>query len=388
MPPSARPWRPLHPSFAADTMRTALVHDWLAVQGGAERVTRELIDLFDPDVFALVDFLTPEARQEVLGGRRARTTFIQHLPFARTHFRSYLPLFPMAIERLDLRGYDLVLSASYAVAKGVRTRPGQKHLSYVHTPMRYAWVMEEEYLRDHGMHGLKGMVLRRVLRRLRRWDLERTAHVNCLVANSRNTARRIRDHYGREARVVHPPVDLDAFTPGPAPRDHYLAVSRLVPYKRVDRIIDAFRDMPGRRLVVCGTGPERPRLERDLPPNVRMLGEVPLPELVRQMRGAHALIAAADEDFGLTPLEANACGTPVLALAAGGYLETVVDGRTGLLFRSADRLSIREAVERFERTGVRCGPDELRAHAARFGRDVFRTAMRDAVDQCLQHGAR
>ncbi|MBK8948504.1 MAG: glycosyltransferase [Flavobacteriales bacterium] len=225
-------------------MRIALVHDWLAVQGGAERVTRELIDLFDPDVFALVDFLSPEARQEVLGGRHARTTFIQHLPFARTHFRSYLPLFPMAIERLDLRGYDLVLSASYAVAKGVRTQPGQVHLSYIHTPMRYAWVMEDEYVRDHGMHGLKGFVLRRVLQRLRRWDRDHTSRITCLLANSHNTADRIRTCYGRESRVVHPPVDVDRFTPGPGPRGHYLAVSRLVPYKRVDRIIDAFSGLP------------------------------------------------------------------------------------------------------------------------------------------------
>ncbi|HMQ75914.1 MAG TPA: glycosyltransferase [Flavobacteriales bacterium] len=369
-------------------MRIALVHDWLAVQGGAERVTRELIDLFDPDVFALVDFLTPEARQEVLAGRRARTTFIQHLPFARTHFRSYLPLFPMAIERLDLRGYDLVLSASYAVAKGVRTHPGQVHLSYIHTPMRYAWVMEDDYLRDHGMHGVKGFILRRVLNRLRQWDRTNTDRITCLVANSHTTADRIRTCYGRGAHVVHPPVDLERFTPGPAPRDHYLAVSRLVPYKRVDRIIDAFRAMPDRRLVLCGDGPERARLLNELPSNVRWAGEVPHEELVHLMRSAHALVAAAHEDFGLTPLEANACGTPVIALGAGGYLETVVDGETGLFFPSADGASIREAVERFERTGVRCGPDELRAHAARSGREVFRTAMREAVDQCLKHAAR
>lgn len=368
-------------------MRIALVHDWLAVQGGAERVTRELIDLFDPDVFALVDFLTPEARQEVLGGRRARTTFIQHLPFARTHFRSYLPLFPMAIERLDLRGYDLVLSASYAVAKGVRTDPGQVHLSYIHTPMRYAWVMEDDYLRDHGMHGVKGFLLRRVLNRLRQWDRANTERITCLVANSRTTADRIRTCYGREARVVHPPVDLERFTPGPAPRDHYLAVSRLVPYKRVDRIIDAFRAMPDHRLIVCGGGPERARLMRSRPPNVQLMGEVPHAELVHLLQGARALVAAAHEDFGLTPLEANACGTPVIALGAGGYRETVVDGVTGLFFPTADGASIREAVERFERTGIRCGPDELRAHAARFGREVFRTAMREAVDQCLTHAA-
>lgn len=366
-------------------MRIALVHDWLAVQGGAERVTRELIDLFDPDVFALVDFLTPEARKEVLGGRHARTTFIQHLPFARTHFRSYLPLFPMAIERLDLRGYDLVLSASYAVAKGVRTHPGQVHLSYIHTPMRYAWVMEDDYLRDHGMHGLKGLLLRQVLRRLRRWDRDHTSRITCLLANSHNTADRIRTCYGRESRVVHPPVDVDRFTPGPASRGHYLAVSRLVPYKRVDRIIDAFRGLPDRRLVLCGDGPERARLTRSLPPNVRFVGEVPHTELVQLMRGAHALIAAAHEDFGLTPLEANACGTPVLALAAGGYLETVVDGETGHFFPAAEAPAIRDAVERFERTGVRCGPEALRAHALRFGREVFRAAMRDAVDQCLRH---
>ncbi len=364
-------------------MRIALVHDWLATRGGAERVTRELVDLFQPDVFALVDLLSDEAREEVLAGRHARTTFIQQLPFARSHFRYYLPLFPAAVERLDLRGYDLILSASYAVAKGVRVRPGQAHLSYIHTPMRYAWVMEDEYLRDHGVKGPAAWVARMVLRWLRAWDLANTRSIHRIIANSHNTAARIRACYDRGSEVIHPPVDMDRFTAGDQERRHHVTVSRLVPYKRVDLIIEAFRGMPERSLVVVGDGPERRRLQRDLPGNVRMLGEVSHTELLANLRSAHALVAAANEDLGLTLLEANACGTPVIALAAGGYLETVVDGVTGVLFPEAKADAIRAAVDRLATRGVAADAAALRAHAARFGRDVFRAAMRRAVEQCL-----
>ncbi|MBK8340769.1 MAG: glycosyltransferase [Flavobacteriales bacterium] len=367
-------------------MRVAFVHDWLVVHGGAEQVTRELVDLFDADVFALVDFLSDEDRQAILHGKHARTSFIQHLPFARKHFRWYLPLFPAAIERLDLRGYDLVISGSYAVAKGVRTHPGQVHVSYVHTPMRYAWVMEDAYLQDHGIgNGPKAWALRRVLRYLRNWDLRVTARVDRLVANSHNTAARIERIHRREAEVVYPPVDLERFALGSGPRTHYLAAARLVPYKRIDRIIAAFRELPERTLVVHGDGPERARLQRDAPANVIFRGHVGHDAFVRSMQQAHALIAAADEDFGLTPVEALACGTPVIALRRGGYQETITEGRTGLFFDEASPEAIKDAVLRFERNGMSCSPEELRAAAEPFSREHFRKAMTRIVHDALAH---
>ncbi|MBP6391513.1 MAG: glycosyltransferase [Flavobacteriales bacterium] len=367
-------------------MKVAFVHDWLVVHGGAEQVTRELVDLFDADVFALVDLLSADDRQAILHGKHARTSFVQHLPFARTHFRWYLPLFPSAIERLDLRGYDLVISASYAVAKGVRTHPGQVHVSYVHTPMRYAWVMEDAYLNDHGIgNGPKAWLVRRVLRYLRAWDLRVTTRVDRLVANSRNTAARIQHIHGRDAEVVYPPLDLARFAPGPGERTHYLAAARLVPYKRIDRIIAAFRALPDHKLVVLGDGPERERLQRVAPTNVAFRGHVDSDELVRSMQHARALIVAADEDFGLTPVEALACGTPAIALRRGGYQETITDGRTGLFFDEATPEAIRDTVLRFERDGVACSTQELRAAAEPFSRAHFRSAMTRIVNEAIAH---
>ncbi|MBK7083939.1 MAG: glycosyltransferase [Flavobacteriales bacterium] len=316
-------------------MKVAFVHDWLVVHGGAEQVTRELVDLFDADVFALVDFLSADDRQAILMESMPGPASCNTCP-SRTHFRWYLPLFPSAIERLYLRGYDLVSSASYAVAKGVRTHPGQVQVSYVHTPMRYAWVMEDAYLNDHGIrNGPKAWLVRRVLRYLRAWDLRVTTRVDRLVANSRNTAARIQHIHARDAEVVYPPWTSLASLPGPGERTHYLAAARLVPYKRIDRIIAAFRALPDHKLVVLGDGPERERLQRVAPTNVAFHGHVGSDELVRSMQHARALIAAADEDFGLTPVEALACGTPVIALRRGGYQETITDGRTGLFFDEA-----------------------------------------------------
>lgn len=366
-------------------MRVALVHDWLQVSGGAEKVTKALRELFNADVFALVDLLGEADRRDILGGAHAHTTFIQHLPFARRHFRWYLPLFPAAMRRLDLRGYDLVLSSSYAVAKGVRRHPGQVHVCYIHTPMRYAWVQEESYLQDHGMHGARAWFIRRQLARLRAWDLRSNAGVDVFIANSRNVAERVRRCYGRASEVVHPPVDPDHFTLSEGPRSGYLVVSRLVPYKRIDRIAAAFADMPERMLDIVGDGPERSRLEAMAPPNVRFHGALPAHEVVRRMGAARALVAAADEDMGLTPVEAMACGTPVIALGRGGYLESVQDGLNGVLFTGPDPAQIAGAVRHFERHGVRWSPADLRAGASPFFLDAFRARVSRIVAAAMSH---
>ena len=364
-------------------MRVAVVHDWLSGPGGAEKVTRELVRLFHADIFALVDLLNDADRAWILGGQRARTTFIQNLPFARAHFRWYLPLFPKAIGSLDLSGYDLILSSSYAVAKGVRKRPGQLHVCYIHTPMRYAWVDQDGYLREHGMHSWKAWIIRRVMRRMRAWDTANIAHVDRFIANSANVRERVRRIYGREADVVLPPVDPNVFTLYNGPREGYLAVSRLVPYKRIDRIVAAFRDLPEQRLTIVGAGPEAQRLREMATPNVTFTGFLPQARLVERMQRARALICTANEDLGLTVLEAQACGTPVIALRQGGYLETVNEEHGGLLFSSDSPTDIRQAVLRHEERTRAPDPVRLRASVAPCFNDRFALRIHAIVNEVL-----
>jgi glycosyltransferase involved in cell wall biosynthesis len=376
-------------------MRVAVVHDWLTESGGAEKVTRELVDLFDADVFALVDFLAPEDRSDILHGKRATTTFIQRLPFARRKFRWYLPLFPRAIERLDLSGYDLILSSSYAVAKGVRKRPGQKHVCYIHTPMRYAWVDEEGYLRDHNMRSWKAWVLKRVLRSMRKWDLANSSHVDRFIANSRNVAERVRSIYGREADVVLPPVDPEVFTLYTGVRRGYLTVSRLVPYKHTDRIIEAFRDLPSLTLTVVGDGSDAERLRALAGPNIRFTGHLAQADLVRLMQRSSALVCTANEDLGLTVVEAQTCGTPVIALRAGGYLETVDEVHGSAFFDTDAPGAIREAILQHADAGTRRTTGDqrttdlpagrLRKSMTPFFRDRFRTRIGALIKETLDH---
>ena len=375
--PGGKPMRTEH-------QRVAVVHDWLVGRGGAEIVTRELVCAFDADVFALVDHLHAADRAFILGGKRARTTFIQHVPGSRRWFRLYLPLFPLAIERLDLSAYDVIISSSYAVAKGVRIRSGQKHICYIHTPMRYAWVKEEEYLHDHGLRSaLLAKPVRWVLKRLRHWDLRTNDRIDLFVANGRNVADRVERSYGRQAEVLHPPVDLERFPLYEGQRNGYLAVGRAVPYKRVDRIIEAFREMPEEQLTVCGSGPMLSRWKRSAPANVRFTGEVDQDTLVDLYQRSRALILAADEDLGITPLEALACGTPSIALRSGGYLETLREGRSAIFFDEAAPAAIRDAVLRFETAGIAATPPELHEEARPFDANLFRERIRDIVERTI-----
>lgn len=366
-------------------MKVAVVHDWLSASGGAEKVTRELVSMFDADPFAVVDFLNAEDRAFILNGKRAHTTFIQRLPFARKHFRWYLPFFPRAIAGLDLRAYDLIISSSYAVAKGVRKRPGQVHICYIHTPMRYAWVNEDGYLRDHGLSGVKARLVRWQLGRLRAWDLRNNAGVDRFVANSRNVAERVARLYGREADVVPPPVDPTLFTLYEGVRSGFLSASRLVPYKRVDRVIAAFAMLPNEHLTIAGDGPERARLEAMAPPNVTFTGHLPQHALVERMQRATALVCAADEDMGLVPMEAIACGTPVIALGRGGYTETVRDGINGVLFQRDEPAAIKDAVLRFRRTDDLARPTALRAQAEAWSNTHFRERILRIVNDTMAH---
>jgi len=367
-------------------MKVAVVHEWLDSYAGSERVVEQLLEIWpEADLFAVCDFLPPGERA-FLGGRPVRTTFIQRLPFARRLFRWYLPLMPLAIEQLDLAGYDLVVSSSHAVAKGVLTGPGQLHVSYVHSPMRYAWDLQHQYLRQSGMEsGLKGALTRWLLHRLRVWDRSSAAGVDVLLANSAYIAERIRKVWRRNARVVHPPVDVASFLPGGARGDHYVVASRMVPYKRVDLIVEAFRAMPSRRLVVLGDGPELKRVAAAAAaaPNIELRGRVPHAELVETVRTARAFVFAAEEDFGICMVEAQACGTPVIAFGRGGARDILREppdaAPTGLFFAEQSAACIVDAVERFEALSPAISDGDCRANAERFTRDKFRRAMRRVV---------
>ena len=371
-------------------MSVAIVHDWLDTWRGGEQVLAEIVRLYpDADLFALVDFL-PDAMRARLRGKRARTSFLQRLPGARRYFRFLLPLFPRAIESLDVSGYDVVISSSHAVAKGVRTTSGQVHVCYCHTPMRYAWDLREQYLGPLGLaSGLPGALAGRVLDRLREWDRQASSRVTYFIANSGFVRDRIARCYAREAVVIHPPVDVGFFTPGegapePAARDYYVAASRWVPYKRMELIAAAFRDLPGRRLVMAGDGPEATRVRRAAGPNVEFVGEVPRERLRELLRGARAFVFAAEEDFGILPVEAQACGTPVLAYGRGGSLETVRDGAagasTGMFFGAQTAEAIADAVRVFDEALPAIRADDCRANAARFSAERFHAEFSAFVD--------
>lgn len=365
--------------------RVAIVHDWLVVLGGGEGVLREIIALFpDCDLFAVVDFLSDEDRARLFG-KRATTTFIQKLPFANKKYRGYLPLMPFAIEQFDLSAYDLVISSSHAVAKGVITGPDQIHICYCHSPIRYAWDLQHQYLRQAGLtRGLKSLSARLILHYIRVWDLRTGNGVDQFIANSAYIARRIHKIYRREAIVVHPPVDVEKFTARLDKEDFYFTASRMVPYKRVDLIVAAFAKMPQRRLIVIGDGPEMERIRKLVGPNVTLLGYQPNAVLRDHLQRARAFVFAAEEDFGILPVEAQACGTPVIAFGKGGALETVIGpddagarAQTGLFFGEQTVPALIDAVERFEASTI--DPADCSSWAENFSIEVFRAAWHGII---------
>ncbi|MFC0397034.1 glycosyltransferase family 4 protein [Paraburkholderia rhizosphaerae] len=360
---------------AAHTVRVAIVHDWLVTYAGAERVLEQIVACFPgADLFALVDFLDDRS---FIRGKPVKTTFIQKLPKARTRYRSYLPLMPLAIEQLDLSEYDVVISSSHAVAKGVLTGPDQVHVSYVHSPIRYAWDLQHQYLTESKLtSGPKSALARLILHYIRNWDVRTANSVDSFVSNSSFIARRIRKVYQREADVINPPVDVESFAIHEQKEDFYLTASRMVPYKKIDLIVEAFAKMPERRLVVIGDGPDMQKIRAKAAPNVEIMGYQPFAVLRDRMRRAKAFVFAAEEDFGISVVEAQACGTPVIAYGKGGALETVRDlsdpRPTGLFFEEQTAGSIIAAVENFAAQPDRFSPADCRANAERFSAALFR----------------
>ena len=380
LPPSPDRPRMPHPEPLPSHCRVAIVHDQLYTMGGAEQVLKEILACFpQADLFVLFDIL-PEADRGFLAGRRIVTSGIQRFPWLRRFHRHYFPFMPLQIEQLDLKGYDVVISSSYLVAKGVVVGPDQFHLCYIHSPMRYAWDMQFDYLREMGMErGLGSFVLRRLFHRLRIWDARTAAGVDRFVANSHYIARRVLKTYRREATVIYPPVDVERLTRGvePVPRERFfLTVTRLVPYKRVDLIVRAFADLPDERLVVIGDGPQRRQLEALAGPNVTIMGRQSDAVVRDHFHRAEAFVYAAEEDFGIVPVEAQACGTPVIAYGRGGACETVRSGddaaATGLFFDAQTPTAVAAAVRRYRARPQPFGEDACRRQAAAFDAARFR----------------
>lgn len=327
-------------------MKIAIVHDWLVTNGGAEKVLKSIIGLYPKaNVYSLVDFLDDKDRNVILNGRMANVSFIQKLPFAKKYFRNYLPFFQNAIESFDLSDYDLIISSSWAVAKGVKKTERQIHICYCHTPVRYAWDLYDEYTSN--LSTIKKVLVKWSLKRLKKWDIETLGRVDYFVANSNFVKDRIKRIYNRDSEVIYPPVDIKNFSLNVKKEKYFLTASRLVPYKKTKLIIEAFNEMPNYNLVVIGDGEELESIKKIAKKNVKILGYCENDVLKKYMQNATGFIYAAIEDFGIIPIEAMACGTPVIALNKGGTKETVTDFVNGIHFENQKIEDVKSSIEKF-----------------------------------------
>ncbi len=361
-------------------MKVAIVHEWLVTYAGSERVVEQVLALYpQAELFSLVNFLD-DRLTHFIQHKSVHTSFIQQLPFSRRHFRQYLPLMPLAIEQLDVSDADVVISSSHAVAKGVLTRADQLHVSYVHTPIRYAWDLQQQYLAGSGLtQGLKGAIARLVLHYLRLWDLASANRVDCFVANSHYVARRVWKTYRRNATVIYPPVAVDRFQPDQPRDDFYFVLSRFVPYKRVDLIVAAFARL-GLPLIVMGDGADKDQIHRLATPNIQILPPQSETAVADYMARCKAFVYAAEEDFGIAAVEAQAAGAPVIAFGKGGATETVIPGKTGLFFEAQTVESLMGAVRDVESGAYRFDPTHARQNAEKFSTARFQQEFSRFID--------
>ena len=367
----------------------ALVHEWLTpdATGGSELVVREILNHVDAQLYALIDFESSNP-ESYLYKRQIGTTALQYLPAAKKGVQKYLPLLPLAIEQLDLRQHEVILSSSHAVAKGILTTPDQLHICYCHSPMRYAWDLTFDYLRESKLGtGMAGWLTRYILHRLRQWDVVSANRVDYFIANSAHTARRIWRCYRRDATVIYPPVNTEDFPFLSQKEDFYVTVSRLVSYKQVTLIVKAFNKLQ-KPLVVIGTGPDMDKILKIAEPNIKILGWQPDDMVKKYMASARGFVYAACEDFGIALVEAQACGTPAIAYGAGGALETVRDIRTygdtgtGIFFQKQTEASLIEAVETFEAKAGKFNPEYAKKHADQFSKQMFGSRYLNFVHTC------
>ena len=373
-----------------DSRKISLTHDWLVQKGGAEGVLSSLLDIWgDVPIYTMV-YDAQGPCKDFFIGRTIEASFLQRLPSATKRYRSFLPLMPLAVEQLDLNDYSLIISSSYSFTKGIITGPDQLHICYLHSPVRYAWDLQHQYLRETGLHsGVKSWLVKIVLHYIRLWDQHSANRVDYFVANSHFVARRIWKAYRREATVIYPPVDVTSFVLQEKKDDYYLAISRLVPYKKMSLIINAFTLLPDKELIVIGDGPLLEILKSRSGKNVKVLGYQSKDTVVDYMQRAKALIFAAMEDFGIVPVEAQACGTPVIAYGKGGALETVIEGETGLFFYEQTVDALVDAVNRFESGEYTFSPQAIRKNAERFSKERFQQEFIQFVEEKwgeFQHG--
>jgi len=359
-------------------IKSALVHYWLTGMRGGEKVVQSICNLFPHiDIFTLV--YNKDKISDEINSHKITTSFIQRLPRAKTKYQNYLPFMPVAIEQFDLSGYDLVISSESGIAKGVITKPETCHICYCHTPMRYLWNMYFDYIKNDRPGLLKRNFIRWYFNYLRVWDLAAAARVDYFVCNSENVKKRIKKYYRRDAQVIYPPVDVERYRLQKSKKDYYLMVSQLVSYKRVDLAVNAFNEL-GKELIIIGKGPELKRLQKMARPHIKFLGWMDNSKLAGYYAQAKAFIFPGEEDFGITPVEAQACGTPVIGFKKGGLLETVIDGKTGVFFGSQDPGSLIDAVKRFESIRESLDEVEIRENSLRFSVKAFEDKFREFAE--------
>lgn len=358
-------------------MKVAIVHYWLVTMRGGEKVVEAVCELFpQADIFTHV--YDPSAVSPTIRQHKVTTTFIQKLPLAGKKYQSYLPLMPLALEQLDLRAYDLIISSESGPAKGVITRPDATHICYCHTPMRYVWDMYLDYRKSAGT--LKKLLMLPLIHYLKMWDYVSAGRVDYFIANSRFVAERIAKHYRCPAEVIHPPVATADFEPSPGHEDFYLVMGQLVGYKRVDIAVEAFNRL-GRRLVIIGEGEALAEVKRMAGPKVEVLGWQPFTVIRDHLARCRALVFPGEEDFGIVPVEAMACGKPVIAYQAGGALETVINGETGLFFGQQTSDSLIDAVQRFESAESAFDAQRIAGHARMFDKEIFKKKITGFIQE-------
>jgi glycosyltransferase involved in cell wall biosynthesis len=366
-------------------MKRALIHDWYYVNGGAEKVIHSFVNIWnDFDHFALVDFLNDADRKFILNGAKVNTSFIQKLPTAKSNHRKFLQIFPYAVEQFDLNKYDVVISSSASIAKGVLTNANQLHICYCHSPMRYAWDLYHQYLDSANLKkGLKARYAKKVLHKMRLWDVVSSNRVDFFVANSNYIAKRIKKLYRRDSKVIYPPVDVENFKLVEEKESYYLTASRMVSYKKLDLIVKAFAKMPDKKLIVVGDGPDKSKIDALATKNIDVKGFVSKDELINYMQKAKAFVFAAEEDFGIIPVEAQACGTPVIAYGKGGSLETIIENETGMFFNQQNEESIIDAVTKFEKKVF--NPKQIRKNAEKFSKQRFEKEFETYVQEKIKN---
>ena len=365
-------------------MKVALIHDWLVTLAGAEKVLQAIYEIYPAPIFTLVTDKR-KLKESVFEKAEIFTSFIQKLPRAKNKYRNYLPFFPLAVEQFDLSNYDMIISSSTCVAKGVLSRTDQLHICYCHTPVRYAWDLYHQYLKETGLNkGLKGIIAKLILHYIRLWDYSTANRVDYFITNSKWVARRIKKIYGRDSTVIYPPVDVDKFELQTDKENFYLTTSRMVPYKKIDLIVEAFSQMPDKKLVVIGDGPDFKKVKSKAGKNIELLGYQPFEVVKNYTQKAKAFIYAAEEDFGIAPVEAQACGTPVIAYGKGGVTESVIDGKTGIFFKKQTVESIIEVIKQFEKQENKFDPITIRQNAERFSKERFKKEFKKFVDRKIK----